>query len=113
MKRLCIAFALVMVLSYLVLGWIGTRIYQEVPPLPARHARVAPARILTRELEDELANIGDDDLAFPAPAGCVFAQPAEEGARRHDGDQVLDDCPQGVCPAEVGVVRVLNTSNPG
>jgi nitric oxide reductase subunit B len=25
-----------MVLSFLVLGWIGTRIYQEKPPLPAR-----------------------------------------------------------------------------
>ena len=34
MKRLWIAFALVMVLSFLVLGWIGTRIYQEMPPLP-------------------------------------------------------------------------------
>src|SRR5215218_10021586 len=36
MKRLWIAFALVMVLSFLVLGWIGTRIYQEMPPLPAK-----------------------------------------------------------------------------
>jgi nitric oxide reductase subunit B len=36
MKRLWIAFSLVMVLSFLVLGWIGTRIYQEMPPLPAQ-----------------------------------------------------------------------------
>jgi nitric oxide reductase subunit B len=36
MKRLWIAFSLVMVLSFLVLGWIGTRIYQEMPPLPAK-----------------------------------------------------------------------------
>ncbi|MFO0799434.1 MAG: nitric-oxide reductase large subunit [Gemmataceae bacterium] len=36
MKRLWIAFTLVMVLSFLVLGWIGTRIYQEMPPLPVR-----------------------------------------------------------------------------
>jgi len=36
MKRLWIAFALVLVLSFLVLGWIGTRIYQEMPPLPAK-----------------------------------------------------------------------------
>lgn len=36
MKRLWIAFTLVMVLSFLVLGWIGTRIYQEMPPLPGR-----------------------------------------------------------------------------
>ena len=34
MKRLWIAFALVMVLSFAVLGWIGVRIYQEMPPLP-------------------------------------------------------------------------------
>lgn len=36
MKRLWIAFTLVMVLSFLVLGWIGTRIYQEMPPLPVK-----------------------------------------------------------------------------
>jgi len=34
MKRLWIAFSLVMVLSFLVLGWIGARIYQEMPPIP-------------------------------------------------------------------------------
>lgn len=34
MRRLWIAFTLVMVLSFLVLGWIGTRIYQEMPPIP-------------------------------------------------------------------------------
>ncbi|MFH1301356.1 MAG: hypothetical protein ABIK07_09870 [Planctomycetota bacterium] len=34
MKRLCMAFVVVMVLSFLVLGWIGTRIYSEMPPLP-------------------------------------------------------------------------------
>ena len=33
MKKLWIAFALVMVVSFAVLGWIGTRIYQEAPPL--------------------------------------------------------------------------------
>jgi len=36
MKRLWTAFALVMILSFVVLGWIGTRIYQAMPPLPAR-----------------------------------------------------------------------------
>ncbi|MGD9648887.1 MAG: nitric-oxide reductase large subunit, partial [Pirellulales bacterium] len=35
MQRLWLLFALVMVLSFAVLGWIGTRIYQEKPPLPA------------------------------------------------------------------------------
>ncbi|MCA9251308.1 MAG: nitric-oxide reductase large subunit [Phycisphaerales bacterium] len=36
MKKLWWSFALVMFLSFLVLGWIGTRIYQEVPPIPDR-----------------------------------------------------------------------------
>ncbi len=36
MKRLWLYFVLVMVISFLVLGWIGTRIYQEVPPIAAR-----------------------------------------------------------------------------
>ena len=36
MKRLWLVFALVMVLSFTVLGWIGGRIYQEAPPLAAR-----------------------------------------------------------------------------
>ena len=33
MKRLWISFALVIVVSFTVLGWIGTRIYQEAPPI--------------------------------------------------------------------------------
>jgi nitric oxide reductase subunit B len=36
MRRLWIAFTLVMGVSFLVLGWIGTRIYEEMPPLPAK-----------------------------------------------------------------------------
>ena len=36
MKKLWISFAVVFVLSFVVLGWIGTRIYQEMPPIPAR-----------------------------------------------------------------------------
>ena len=34
MRRLWMTFVAVMVLSFLVLGWIGTRIYSEMPPLP-------------------------------------------------------------------------------
>lgn len=33
MQRLWLSFGLVMVISFLILGWIGTRIYQEVPPI--------------------------------------------------------------------------------
>ncbi|RUL89678.1 nitric-oxide reductase large subunit [Tautonia sociabilis] len=36
MRRLWIAFIIVMGASFLVLGWIGTRIYQEMPPIPAK-----------------------------------------------------------------------------
>jgi nitric oxide reductase subunit B len=36
MKRLWYLFVIVLVLSFAVLGWIGTRIYQEAPPLPDR-----------------------------------------------------------------------------
>ena len=32
MNRLWLSFVAVMVVSFLVLGWIGTRIYQEMPP---------------------------------------------------------------------------------
>ena len=34
MKRLWIAFSLVMIVSFLILGWVGTRIFQEMPPIP-------------------------------------------------------------------------------
>src|SRR5215472_9171354 len=36
MKRLWIGFAAVLLISFSVLGWIGTRIYQEMPPIPSR-----------------------------------------------------------------------------
>ena len=36
MKKLWISFALVFTLSFAVLGWIGTRIYQQMPPIPAK-----------------------------------------------------------------------------
>ena len=34
MRKLWFAFTAVMVVSFLVLGWVGTRIYQEMPPIP-------------------------------------------------------------------------------
>ncbi len=35
-NRLWLAFGLVVVLSFVVLGWVGVRIYQEAPPVPER-----------------------------------------------------------------------------
>ena len=34
MKRLWLAFGIVVLVSFSVLGWVGTRIYQEQPPIP-------------------------------------------------------------------------------
>lgn len=36
MKRLWFGFASVLILSFAVLGWIGTRVYQQAPPVPIR-----------------------------------------------------------------------------
>jgi nitric oxide reductase subunit B len=36
LKRLWISFAVVLVFSFGVLGWIGSRVYQEAPPLPEK-----------------------------------------------------------------------------
>ncbi|MCA9236505.1 MAG: nitric-oxide reductase large subunit [Planctomycetales bacterium] len=36
MKRLWFAFVGVLVVSFLVLGWIGTRIHDEMPPIPSK-----------------------------------------------------------------------------
>ncbi len=36
MRKLWISFAVVLVISFAILGWIGTRIYQEMPPEPAK-----------------------------------------------------------------------------
>jgi nitric oxide reductase subunit B len=36
MKQLWIFFVLVMFVSFLILGWIGTRIYEEAPPIAAK-----------------------------------------------------------------------------
>src|SRR5262245_1484696 len=36
MKQLWILLAIVMVFGFTVLGWIGSRIYQDMPPIPQR-----------------------------------------------------------------------------
>ena len=36
MKRLWILLAIVLVFGFTVLGWIGSRIYQDMPPIPQR-----------------------------------------------------------------------------
>src|SRR5207248_2648771 len=46
MKKLWIAFALVMGVSFSILGWIGTRIYQEKPPIPAHVVTTAGVELV-------------------------------------------------------------------
>jgi nitric oxide reductase subunit B len=50
MARLWVAFVLVLIVSFAILGWIGGRIYQEMPPIPER--------VVTDE-GDVLIDIGD------------------------------------------------------
>lgn len=52
MRRLWISFTLVLLLSFLVLGWIGSRIYQQMPPIPDQ-VQTTDGRLLieTREIE--------------------------------------------------------------
>ncbi len=46
MKRLWMAFGAVMIFSFLVLGWIGTRIFQEMPPIPDKFVTTAGAKLI-------------------------------------------------------------------
>ncbi len=46
MKKLWISFAVVLVISFSILGWIGTRIYQEMPPIPAKVVTTDGATVL-------------------------------------------------------------------
>ena len=36
MKRLWILLAIVLTFGFTVLGWVGSRIYQDMPPIPER-----------------------------------------------------------------------------
>ena len=49
MKRLWLSFVAVLTISFLVLGWIGTRIYQEMPPIPENVASTTGIELLTRD----------------------------------------------------------------
>ncbi len=46
MKKLWIALALVCLISFAILGWIGTRIYQEMPPIPDRVVTTAGVEVV-------------------------------------------------------------------
>lgn len=45
MKRLWLLFSAIIILSFSVLGWIGTRIYQEAPPIPDKVVTTSGAAV--------------------------------------------------------------------
>ncbi len=57
MKRLWVGFAAVMILSFLVLGWIGTRIYQEMPPIPDKYVTTDGVTLIDRGEVGEGQNV--------------------------------------------------------
>src|SRR5262249_2325991 len=62
----------------------------------AQDTRIAPAKILPGQLDDQLADVDAPSppcLARPLPCLCL-AGPAEKSGRRYDGDEVLDSGPQ-------------------
>lgn len=46
MKKLWLSFAGVIVVSFSILGWIGTRIYQEMPPIPDKVVTTAGEEVV-------------------------------------------------------------------
>lgn len=53
MRRLWIAFAVVVALSFGVLGWVGARIYQQAPPVPDRVVSASGKVVFDRALIEE------------------------------------------------------------
>jgi nitric oxide reductase subunit B len=57
MKKYWISFSTVIIISFLVLGWIGVRIYQEAPPIPEKVVTSAGETVFTKEDIQEGQNI--------------------------------------------------------
>ena len=57
MKKLWWSFAAVLVFSFGVLGWIGTRIYQEKPPLPAEVVTSTGQKVIPAGLVEKGQNV--------------------------------------------------------
>lgn len=51
------SFAAVMVVSFLILGWIGSRIYQEMPPIPDRFVTTQGVTLIGRGEVSEGQNV--------------------------------------------------------
>jgi len=48
MRKLWAGFAAVMIVSFIILGWVGTRIYQEMPPIPDKVVTTAGVVLIDR-----------------------------------------------------------------
>ena len=57
MKKYWIAFASVIVISFSVLGWVGTRIYQQAPPIPNKIITSEGHTVFTKSDIEEGQNI--------------------------------------------------------
>ena len=57
MRKYWIAFASVIVISFSVLGWVGTRIYQQAPPLPDKFVTTVGQTVFTKNDIEEGQNI--------------------------------------------------------
>ncbi|MHB8905428.1 MAG: nitric-oxide reductase large subunit [Melioribacteraceae bacterium] len=57
MKKYWIAFASVIVISFSVLGWVGTRIYQQAPPIPNKIITTEGQTIFAKSDIEEGQNI--------------------------------------------------------
>jgi nitric oxide reductase subunit B len=57
MRRLWWLFGGIVVISFAVLGWVGTRIYQQAPPIPQKVVSSDGREILTKEDIEEGQNI--------------------------------------------------------
>jgi nitric oxide reductase subunit B len=49
MKKYWIAFSAVIIISFIVLGWVGVRIYQQVPPIPDKVITTDGKVVYTKE----------------------------------------------------------------
>ena len=47
MRRYWTGFIVVVAVSFAVLGWVGTRIYQQAPPIPSRVITIEGRVLLT------------------------------------------------------------------
>ncbi len=57
MKKYWIAFASVIIISFAVLGWVGTKIYQQAPPIPEKVVTTEGKTIFKQEDIEEGQNI--------------------------------------------------------